>query len=811
MPVQPLPSLPTWPAAPTLPLAQLRRQIPPAELGFASTAELIHLSPGWIGQQRAREATDFGLHLDAPDYHLFVLGEPGSGRSSLLRQALHEAAQQRPVPPDLAFLHHFEQPLRPLALRLPPGQGRVLRQALQQLSRQLPTDIPAQLEGAEVMLAAELIETGFEREEKHTLAGLEDLATRHGFKLGRTGEGDSERLQLLVREDRKAGPDTGPSDAEILVRREMAQALARLREREQARDQALSELQEKTLKPWLQSVFERTLASFSGLTEADQALLHRWSQAAQREALDEIELFLPRAGEDDEADRKADLAHWQSCLKLNLAVDQAEQRGAPVVIEDNPQMRSLFGCIEHPGGEDAGPPDHNAIHAGALLRAHGGYLMLHLADLAEDEGLWDRLRRFLRSRLLQIEDAGGSGAPAGASLQPEPLALSLRLVLIGTPDAYYKLQDSEPEMARRFRVKVDFADRFADHPDHRQAMAIWMGQRCQALGLPQVDASGVAALLEQSHRLADDQGYLSAQLGSVEMDLIESAAACRRRGAPWVSAADVASALQARARRHNLPEQELLERIRHGEHLLSTEGQALGQVNAMSQIDTGDHRFGVPMRITARTQAGHGGVLNIEREVKLSGPIHDKGVMILQGFLHQLLAEQAPLALSASLVFEQEYDGVEGDSASCAELFALLSALSGLPLRQGIAVTGALNQHGEVLPVGGLNEKIEGWFQVCRDARLSGEHGVLIPARNQRQLMLSHEVLAAVAAGQFKVYTMAHVAQGMELLSGRRLLGWDADAAVAQPSVQSLALQTLAAYRRACLRAQGGARGRRRG
>ncbi|MDD0837148.1 ATP-binding protein [Curvibacter sp. HBC61] len=809
MPVQPSLPLTPPPAATELTPDQLRRQIPAAELGFASTAELRHLSPGWIGQQRAREATDFGLHLDAPDYHLFVLGEPGSGRSSLLRQALQEAALQRPVPPDLAFLHHFEQPLRPLALRLPPGQGRVLRQALQQLSRQLPQEIPAQLESAELMLAAELIETAFEREEKHALAALEDLATRHGFKLGRAGEGDSERLQLLVRDDRKNGPDSGPSEAEVQVRREMAHTLARLREREQARDQALSALQAQTLKPWLHSVFERALASVSGLAQPEQAWLQSWSQAAQQEVLEEIELFLPRAGDDDEADRKADLAHWQACLKLNLVVDHAEQRGAPVVIEDNPQMRSLFGCIEHPGGDDAGPPDHTALHAGALLRAHGGYLMLHLADLADDEDLWDRLRRFLRSRQLQIEDGGGSAGPAGASLQPDPLPLNLRLVLIGSPDAYYKLQDSEPDMARRFRVKVDFADRFADHPEHRRAMAIWVAQRCEALGLPHADASGVAALLGQSHRLAEDQHYLSAQLGWVERDLIESAAACRRRGGEHIQAADVAQALQARARRHNLPEQELMERIRDGEHLLSTEGWALGQVNAMSQIDTGDHRFGVPMRITARTLAGHGGVLNIEREVKLSGPIHDKGVLILQGYLQQLLAEQAPLALSASLVFEQEYDGVEGDSASCAELFALLSALSGLPLRQGIAVTGALNQHGEVLPVGGLNEKIEGWFQVCRDRGLTGEQGVLLPARNQRQLMLSEEVVAAVAAGQFKVYTMSHVAQGVALLCERPLQGPAAGEAT-QASVQALALQTLAAYRRACQRAQGLRRGRGR-
>lgn len=788
---------------PALSPEQLRRHIDPVSLGFASTAELANPAPGWIGQQRARQATEFGLHIEAPDYNLFVLGEVGSGRSSLLRQALHQAAQARPVPPDLGYLHRFEAPQRPLALRLPACNGRLLRQGLQQLTRQLATDIPAQLEAAEVTLEADGIEKAFEREEHLALKNLEALAARHGYQLQR----ESDRLKLVL-PDKPHGKDKAPPSeadkaaAEALatateneVRAEMARVLAQLRLREIARDEALEALKRRTLTPQLQKAFDTALA---GLPEAERSGLQAWVQAAIGEVLNQIDLFLPLAEDEDEADRKADLAHWQHCLAFNLVVDHADQQGAPVVLDNNPQMRSLFGSIEHPGGEDAGPADHTAIHAGGLLQAHGGYLMLHLADLIDDEPLWERLRRFLRSRQLQIEEPGGTGTPAGASLQPDAVPVDVRLVLIGSPDEYYKLQDADPEMARRFRVKVDFADRFAASDENRHAMAAWVACRCRQLGLPHFEAAGVAALLEQSHREADDQHYLSAQLGQIEMVLIESAQQCRDRQGALVGAADVAAALQARRQRHDYLEQCVLDSISEGERLISTTGLAVGQLNAMSQIDTGDHRFGVPMRISARTQAGHQGVLNIEREVRLSGPIHDKGVLILQGYLHALFSDQAPLALQASLGFEQEYDGVEGDSASCAELFALLSSLSGVGLRQDIAVTGALNQHGEVLPVGGLNEKIEGWFQVCQRAGLNGQQGVLLPALNQRQLMLSPELVAAVTAGQFHVYTMRQASEGLSLLAG-------------QPAaeVHALAAETLAAYRRACWRALRPGRGGR--
>jgi len=432
-------------------------------------------------------------------------------------------------------------------------------------------------------------------------------------------------------------------------------------------------------------------------------------------------------------------------------------------------------------------------------------LLRHFREWASSTGLladplvWERLRRFLRSGRLQIEEPGVSLAPlATMSLAPEPVDVEVKIVLIGSREQYYALQDAAPEFMRHFRAKVDFADSFLARDDTRRASAIFVAHACRQHGLPHFSPAAVARLLEESHREADDQARESAIFAATEALVLESAAICRARGPGLVLAEDVDVALVARAARHDYPEQRLRESIADGDVLIALRGAASGQINALTQIDLGDARFGLPVRVSARTYAGEDGVLNIAREVELSGPVHDKGVFILQSYLAALFGHLAPLSLDASIVFEQQYQGVEGDSASCAEFYALVSALSGVSFSQGIAVTGALNQHGEVLPVGGVNEKIEGWFRVCESAGLDGRQGVLIPARNRRHLMLAPAVVAAVAAGRFHVHTAEHVLDGLALLSG--VAAGEADTAGAYPrdSVLGRAEAALGAFREAC-------------
>ena len=805
---------------------ELRLRIAPESLGFASTAELQDQPLPWIGQERARAAATFGLAMEQPDYHLFVLGETGSGRSTLLRQAMQDAAAQRPVPPDLCYLHDFDAPEHPRALRLPAGQGRQLRQAMAELTKALQSEIPKRLAAADYKAEVERIERDWHAQEAQAFAALDAFAEARHFRLTRE-DGRmvftllSARGQPLTEDEAHALPRerrAAIEAAEQELRAEIARFLDTMRPLEQARDEALVKLRRQTIAP----VLERHLQDIRRELKKqikDAVKLGRWFDQVERELLDQLDLFEPaQAGAEagsSEEERKAALEDLLARCHVNLAVDNAGRSGAPVIVEDNPQLRSLFGSIEYQAESEMLVADFSNIRAGSLLQAHGGFLLLHLRDLLGDEGLWERLRRFLRSSRLQIEEGGATvpGPLVAIALQPEPVDVDVKIVLIGSVEEYYALQEGDPETSRRFRVKVDFAERFAATPETYRASSIFVARSCQKRGLPHFGAPAVALLLEQSHREAEDQRYQSALFAHTEALVLESAALCRARGANLVEPPDVLAALQARTLRHNYPEQQMHESIADGERLISVQGAALGQINALTQIDLGDYRFGFPVRITARTYAGHEGLLNIEREVDMSGPIHDKGVLILHSYLMALFSHMAPLALHASIVFEQEYGGIEGDSASCAELYALLSALSGLPLRQGIAVTGALNQRGEVLPVGGINEKIEGWFRTCAHAGLDGTQGVLIPARNQHHLMLDQEVLQAVERGQFHVHTVEHVSAGIALLTGASSGMEPGVEPGLEPggagSVLARAQQTLLAYRRACRQAMATLRPRR--
>lgn len=906
-PLTPSPPAASLLCAELLQAHELRLRIDPAQLGFASTAELVQEPFSWIGQQRAQAAAEFGLAMDPPDYHLFVLGEEGSGRTSLLRQAMQAEAQRRPAAQDIAFVHNFAVPERPQALRLPAGQGRSLRRRIEAMVDKLPEQLDKAVQQAQHRSQIEQLYNQARQAEEAAFGTLHDWAQGSGLRIrreegqlvvesqdsGPAGPGDAgcpdagqpaadapaaltaaERLQqpsaadadqlppalqsdsqrpadteadpaLLLSpgdgaeqegEDGAEAPSaTAPADdLEYQLRVQLAQFRGLVRQAQMARDAALNLFYQSLATPLWQAASAQVL---DGLTPSAEhgATLQRWLSQMQAEWLKNMALWVPGSiaqdadalldqtdsiegeGESQDArdDARALLEAKRKALRalsqLNLIVDHHGEAHAPVVLEDQPSLRNLFGTIDPPE-DDERRSDFSCIRAGSVLRADGGFLMLHLRDLLGDEDSWQALRRVLRTRQLRIEDAHAAQGPSSSgAMLPELLALNFKLVLVGSEEAYYQLQESDPDMARRFRVKVDFADQFQASLATYRATAALMAQRCKLYQMPHCDAGAVARLLEQSHREADDQQRQSGRLNQLEALLLESAQRARQSGQPsgqhrLVQAADVEAALAAQRLRHNAMEQDLHAAITDGEHLISFAGSQVGQINGLSQIDTGDHRFGLPVRISALTHAGQEGVMNIEREVAMSGPIHDKGVLILQGYLTALFGHLAPLALNASVVFEQEYSGVEGDSASCAELYALLSSLSGMPLRQSIGVTGALNQHGEVLPVGGLNEKIEGWFDLCAAQGLDGSHGVLIPARNQRHLMLAERVVQAVEAGQFHVYTAEHVGQGLALLTGQCELPANAAHAVEEAqrlpiAVLQAAEATLLQYRLACQRA----------
>ena len=797
---------------------QLRLTLDPATLGFADTAELLGQPLPWIGQERAEKAARFGLAMDQPDYHLFVLGEVGCGRASLLRQLAQTVAADRPVPPDLCYLHNFDAPERPRALRMPAGQGRELRALMAQLVRFVQTEIPLRLSSEDFKAESERIQSAYRSEEAKAYADLDAFASARSFNLYResghlvftlAGDGGNALTEAEARalsKDRRAEID----QAEQELREEIGRFLDKTRPMLRVMNEGLASLRRQVVKPLLDHELQEIRLKLKKQIK-DSVKLGNYLDQVARDVLEHIELFIPQDS-DDEVRQEA-LAQLLLGYRVNLVVDNAGREGAPVIVDDNPVLHHLFGRIEYQAEEDVMMTDFSRVRAGSLLRAHGGFLLLHLRDLVSDEQVWEKLRRFMRSGRVQIEEPGSSLMPmAAVSLQPEAVDVETKIILVGSIDEYYALQEADPEFARHFRVKVDFAESFPATPDTRNACGVFVAHTCRRLGLPHFGAAAVARLLEDAHRQVDDQTRQSAIFARTEALVAESATFCRARQGNRVEAQDVDAALDAQRLRHDYPEQRLRESIAEGERLISLGGERVGQINGLTQIDLGDWRFGLPVRVSARTHAGTKGLLNIEREVEMSGPIHDKGVLILHSYLTGLFGHLTPLALNASIVFEQEYHGVEGDSASCAELFALLSSLSGVPLRQGIAVTGALNQHGEVLPVGGINEKIEGWFRVCEAAGLTGEQGVLLPQRNLRHLMLDRAVVEAVAARRFHIHTAAHVGEGLALLTGLDS-GLDEPHAPAAPyppeSLLGRCERSLRAYREACQQAAASPRRRR--
>ena len=759
--------------AQTVSAADLRLTLNPQELGFADTSELVTQALPWIGQERAETAARFGLEMTQANYNLFVLGEIGSGRSTLLQQMMRSVATTRPVPPDLCYLHNFDTPEHPHAVHISAGEGRKLRLHMAQLTKTLLAEIPKRLTAQDFKVESEHIEKTYKQEEDRAYAVLDAFAEARSFSLFREGG----HLVFTLRDDKGmplteaealALPKerrTAIDQAENELRAEIANFLDKTRPIDRVKNEGLASLRRQTIKPLLEQELLHIQQALAKPTQDNPKLVHYFSKV-MADVLTHIELFEPHDDAEDEEDTRLEALNTLLMrYRINVAVDNHDALGAPVVVEDNPVFRTLFGSVEYQTEDDVLMTDFSRIRAGSLLKAHGGFLMLHVCDLLTDPLVWEKLSRFLRSGRLQIEESGLHLSPiAAVALEPETVEIDVKIVLIGTVEEYYVLQEGAPEFFRRFMCKVEFAESFAASADTHRASAVFVAHSCQRLGLPHFSADAVARLIECTHREVDDQTRQSALFSHTESLIIESASHARQLSAGKVQAAHVDAAIAAREFRNGYIEQRLQESITDGERLISLQGEKVGQLNGLTVIELGDHAFGFPVRVTARTYAGNQGLVNIEREVKLSGPIHDKGVLILHSYLSALFSHIAPLAFNASVVFEQEYSGVEGDSASCAELYALLSSLSGLPLQQNIAVTGAVNQNGEILPVGGVNEKIEGFFRTCQNQGLNGTQGVLIPRRNCHNLMLSHQVVDAVTQGKFHIYSADHASEGAALL-----------------------------------------------
>ena len=754
---------------------QLRRHVDPAQLP-ASTTDIPPLE-GTIGQPRALDAIAFGLEMRAPGYHLFVAGPSGSGRERTVHDFLQRFAPGRPAPSDWVYVYNFAQPDQPKAIRLPPGRGRTLAADLDGLLDAASRDIPRAFESEDYAQRRRDALAELSRQSDVLFDRLQAEARDQGFAIQMTSTGiatiplsegkplSAEEFQNLPEErqqdleKRNAALQERANDTLRQVRQVQKEAAERVRQLD--RDVALF-----TVGPHLDELRETYAALPMVLAFLDQVQhdlpehlddFRRADSDSEGESAQALESLVPGR------QREEHLARY----RVNVFVDNDAAVGAPVVVERNPTYYNLVGRIDYRASFGALVTDFRQIKPGALQRANGGFLVLDVQNVLAAPFAWDALKRALIAGEVRIENLGEQYSTLPTEhLRPEPIPLDIKVVLLGSQVVYSQLYRLDPDFPELFKVKADFAPDMNWDDDHQQRYLAFISQRVHEEGLRHFDSAALARVIEEGARLREDQRKLSSRLRDIADIVSEANYWAGKAGHDLVQGKDVEQAIARRKYRSNLVEERLQEMIEQDTLLIETAGTHEGQVNGVSVLDLGGYAFGMPARITARVSPGRGSVLSVEREIQLSGPIHSKGVLILSGYLAGQYAQQSPFSIAATITFEQSYDEVEGDSASSTELYALLSALSGLPLRQSIAVTGSVNQYGEVQAVGGVTSKIEGFFAVCKAKGLTGEQGILIPAANVPNLMLEEEVIEAVRAGQIHIWAVRTIDEGIELLTG---------------------------------------------
>ena len=770
--------MPFTPGQPLAPDALFRR-CDPADLSFASTDDLAKIK-GVPGQDRALEAMKFATGIPVDGHNVYVLGEPGTGRHDFALKFLREAAAGRPLPNDWVYVYNFDDPRRPRALSLPPGRSRQLRKDIEQFIADAQSGIPAAFESEDFQVQREAIAEEFKEAQEAALKEVEEDAHGHQIGVVQTPSGIA---FVPVRKGEALSPDDFkklPKEEQDAYHEEIGRLTKKLQHVMRSIPKRASEMREKIRQ------LEREVAGLAVTGILDE-LIARYSdlpgvvahlERMREDIVDSVGLFLNPSEGQPGMPQGADSTKSNAMQRysVNVLVQQEAPRGAPVVVEDNPSFPELIGRIEHESEFGTWMTSFKLVRAGALHRANGGYLVMDAARLLSYPQAYDGLKRALRSRELRIRSlADDIGLLSTISLEPEAIPLDVKVVLIGERVWYYLLERYDPEFAQLFKVAADFEDNVPRTPANIERQSRWLATTIRDENLRHVSAEGLARLVEESGRHAGDAERLSSDI-TYMADLVREAHYwANQNGAELVGAREIDQAIDSRIRRGSRVRDRLQEETLRETLRIETAGERVGQVNGLAVMQLGGLAFGRPQRITASVTLGSGEVIDIEREVKLGGPLHSKGVLILSGYLRSHYVTDRPLSLSASLVFEQSYGGVDGDSASAAELCVLLSALAELPMNQSLAITGSVDQHGRVQAIGGVNEKIEGFFDLCRERGLSGKQGVLIPAANVKHLMLRREVVEAVRQERFAVYPVEHVNQALELFTGLKAGERDAD------------------------------------
>lgn len=764
----------------------LRKACDTKQFDFESTEEITDLI-SVLGQERLTSALDFGTKIDQKGYNIFALGPNETDKQSHIQEYLENGIHERETPDDICYVNNFDDKYEPTALMLPAGKGCELRKQMEKLIEDLPPTLTAAFETEEYENRRQALKDEVQDLQDQTFEDLQKKAKDKGLALLRTPAGftfapikeengdlmSEEEVRNLSEEKREELEDKTKELQEELQNliRKMPATKRKMREKKKELDKEVATFAIKDL-------FEEIRENFSELDKVQEFL-----DDVEVDIVDNVQAIMSNQGDQSQGGNQlAQMLGGRQQMsqspdssgnpvldryRINVLVDNSDTDGAPVIYEDNPNYKNLIGRVEYKSKMGALTTNFNLIKAGALHRANGGYLILDARQVLLEPFAWEGLKRALKSGNLKIESFGESYSMISTvSLQPDPIDIDVKVVLLGQRMLYYLLCEYDPDFQKLFKVEADFEDEIDRSEDNQASYAKLLAGIIKDNDLRHFNKEAVARIIEQSSRIVSDNEKLSTKTDEIQDLLMEADHWAAENGNDLVTFDDVEKAINEKKYRSARIKDKVQEIINRDYIFIDTEGENVGQVNGLSVTMIGNLMFGRPNRITARVQLGKGEIVDIEREVDMSGPIHSKGVMILKGFLGERYAKNRPLSMSASLVFEQSYSNIDGDSASAAELFALLSAIGDIPLKQSFSVTGSVNQHGKIQPIGGVNEKIEGFFDICKERGLTGEQGVLIPKTNEKNLMLRSDIVEAVDNDKFSIYSMEHIDEGLELLTG---------------------------------------------
>ena len=750
---------------------ELKMTCNPNVFNFETTGDLDTIEEG-IGQERGIKALEFGLQVDVKGYNLYLEGPSGVGKTLYTKNYLNKIASKKKVPSDWCYIYNFDNPNEPIAVELPAGQGKEFKEAMEGFIKEIRKDIRNTFNNDDFEKEKALIKQEFEQKRTALLEKLNQDASKHNFQVKTAQNGiymmpivngqviEEEEFDKLDEEIKKEYEEKS-----VLVQEQIMNVISQIKEIERASDKKISEWQSNVALltvnvhiNYLKSKYKRNKK------------INKFLNDVKTDVLKNIPTFLedptkqPQQMPPNPAMRKPD-----PCLnyRVNLFVDNSNREGAPVIMDSNYSYNNIFGTLEYENYYGALKTDHTMLKAGLMQQANGGYIIFQAKDLLANGICYEALKKALRIKELGIENANEQRAAMTLiSLKPEPIPLNLKVILIGNSSIYQTLLAMDSDFRKLFKIKVEFEESAKISNENLNKLAQIIHGFCQHQELPELDKTGMARLVEYSSKLAGSHSKVSTRFDDLMQVVGEAATWAKLSKSKLVTEKYIDKALEERVERVKKYDEKYLEMIKENTLLIDTSGYKVGQLNGLTVMSVGDYTFGKPAKITVNTYTGKNGIVNIEREVEISGPSHSKGVLILTGYLGEMFAQDMPLCLTASICFEQLYNGVDGDSASSTELYGLLSSLSGIPINQAIAVTGSVNQKGQIQPIGGVNEKIEGYFQVCKVRGLDGSHGVMIPVQNIDNLQLSDEIIDAVKNKKFHIYAVSTIEEGIEVLTG---------------------------------------------